>query len=102
MSFPLSIYLEEMRVFEYLTVKNHFAFRLFGAEARVLSTIACIAQDNDCVSDHVLKLRSKHWCAWLRMLTSIKRVLVSLHTQGNRQTSYVRFALSLDRERPCA
>jgi len=51
MSFPLSIHLEEMRVIEYLTEKNLFAFRLFGTEARVLSTIACVAQANASVPD---------------------------------------------------
>ena len=87
---------------EYLTEKNLFAFRLFGIEARVLSTIACVAQDNASVPDQVLKLRSKHWCVRLRTLTSIKHVLASFHTQGRSLTPSVRFALLAERERPYA
>ena len=67
MSFPLHFHIEEMRVIEYLLVKHLFAFRLPGTEARVQATIACVAQANDSVPDHVLKLLSKHWCARLRI-----------------------------------
>jgi hypothetical protein len=76
MSFPLHFHIEEIRVIEYLPLKHLFAFRLPGAEARVQATIACVAQANDSVPDRVLELRSKHWCASLRMLTSSKRVPV--------------------------
>jgi hypothetical protein len=81
MSFPLHFHIEEMRVIEYLPVKHLFAFRLPGAEARVSWQIACVAQDNNSVPDHVLKLLSKHWCARLRTLKSAKQNPVQITPQ---------------------
>jgi hypothetical protein len=86
MSFPLHCHIEEMRMIEYLLVKHLFAFRLPGAEARVQATIACVAQANDSVPDHVLKLLSKHWCARLKSLTSNKHVQVEITPQSSSLT----------------
>ena len=84
--FPPHFHIEEMRVIEYLLVKHLFVFRLPGAEARVQATITCVAQANDSVPDHVLKLLCKRCCVSLRMLTFTKRVQVPFTTQSRSLT----------------